>query len=184
MKSHSAGHIIHFLQYLGTIELPARLNRHYLSDMDSGDFQDYYRDLGLEIGASYNAIKSAFHTLAKQHHPDKSGTQDSTVFRAAREAYEKLTDLSFRTAYDRTYWRAKFRSNNIYIPGAKGYNFGYTRTEQYEAEELARGPSPPPVKPYRMANQPDSAYYNSRAYQQWQTQDDAHRARHPERDEK
>jgi len=50
-------------------------------------FRDYYADLGLQPGASTTSVKAAFRALAIQHHPDKSGTADTTTFRQAREAF-------------------------------------------------------------------------------------------------
>jgi DnaJ-class molecular chaperone len=35
--------------------------------------KDYYKILGVEKGASEDAIKKAFRKLAHQHHPDKKG---------------------------------------------------------------------------------------------------------------
>jgi curved DNA-binding protein CbpA len=151
--------------------------------MEPEDFQDYYATLGLQLGASIDAIKAAFRTLAMEHHPDKSGLSDSTVFCAAREAYEKLMDTDFRKAYDRTYWRKKLQTDP---PAQQAYEppFGNTRTYQYEAEmrERARRASPPPKKPFRKAGDPGWKYLNSAAYQKWQRLSTEYYARHPECD--
>ncbi|KAF2675891.1 heat shock protein DnaJ, partial [Lentithecium fluviatile CBS 122367] len=65
--------------------------------------RDYYADLGLNSNASPDEIKSAFHRLAKQHHPDRKGPEDNgdaSEFRKVREAYEKLSDPDEKAAYD------------------------------------------------------------------------------------
>jgi DnaJ-domain-containing protein 1 len=44
--------------------------------------------LGLQVGASQEAIKQAFRHLVKQHHPDMGGSAE--VFRRVTEAYQRL----------------------------------------------------------------------------------------------
>lgn len=146
-----------------------------------GEFRDYYADLGLNPNASPTAIKTAFHAFAKKHHPDKSGLDDTSTFRHAREAFEKLSDFSYRAAYDRDYWHEKLQTdeNNT----TRESNFRSTRTAQYEAEEEARASSPPPRKPIRRPNKPNWQYFNGKAYQKWQKLDEAYRMRHPERNQ-
>ncbi|KAL6703480.1 hypothetical protein ACN47E_009654 [Coniothyrium glycines] len=129
--------------------------------MDRDTFHDYYGDLGLQPGAAPNSIKNAFHTLAKQHHPDRSGHNDSTAFRAAREAYEKLSDATFKSAYDRTYWHSKLQPDT---DATENDSLRPTRTAQYEAEERARAASPLPYKPVRRPNELSWVYTNSKAY--------------------
>lgn len=143
--------------------------------MEQNSFRDYYRDLGLEFGATSEAVKAAFRTLAKQHHPDKSGINDTTLFRVIREAYEKLSDTSYKERYDQSYWDSGLQDtpNN-------GNDVPYSRTAQYEAEERARAASPPPKKPNRKMNEASWSYFNGKAYRAWQKRDEAYRARHPE----
>ena len=53
---------------------------------------DHYASLGLQEGASQEQVKSAYHTLARLYHPDKSnGLADVSKFIAAQNAYEVLT---------------------------------------------------------------------------------------------
>jgi len=53
--------------------------------------QGYLETLGLDKGASKSDIKAAYHRLALQHHPDKSGTPATTdKFTKITEAYEFL----------------------------------------------------------------------------------------------
>lgn len=53
--------------------------------------KNYYRTLGLTIGASHEEIKSAYRTKAKKYHPDASGTTASQhKFLEAHRAYSFL----------------------------------------------------------------------------------------------
>ena len=142
-------------------------------------FRDYYADLGLQPGASTTSVKAAFRALAIQHHPDKSGTADTTTFRQAREAFEQLNNVESRTVYDETYHYEKRRAQ---VDLAEEEAFAATRTEQYAAEEeVKRRPSsPPPRKPMRKPGEPSWSYFNGKAYTAWLERDDAWRKRHPE----
>ena len=65
--------------------------------------QDYYELLGVPRGADEAAIKAAYRSLAKEHHPDrKNGCKESEArFKAINEAYDVLKDPQKRAAYDR-----------------------------------------------------------------------------------
>lgn len=61
--------------------------------------KDYYKILGVDKNASKEDIKKAFRKLAHQHHPDKTGG-DETKFKEANEAYSVLSDDAKRQQYD------------------------------------------------------------------------------------
>ena len=65
--------------------------------------QDYYELLGVQRGADDAAIKAAYRSLAKEHHPDrKNGCKESEAhFKAINQAYDVLKDPQKRAAYDR-----------------------------------------------------------------------------------
>ncbi|KAJ4290834.1 hypothetical protein N0V90_010029 [Kalmusia sp. IMI 367209] len=70
--------------------------------------RDLYADLGLSPAATSAQVKAAFYRLAKEHHPDKKGPEfngDASEFRKAREAYEKLSDATFKEQYDEKIFR-------------------------------------------------------------------------------
>lgn len=61
--------------------------------------KDYYEILGVPRSASQDEIKRAYRKLAHQHHPDKSGG-DETKFKAVNEAYQVLGNEAKRKQYD------------------------------------------------------------------------------------
>lgn len=64
--------------------------------------RDYYEVLGVERGASEDAIKKAYRTLAKKYHPDMNpGDKEAEQkFKEINEAYAVLTDPEKRSRYD------------------------------------------------------------------------------------
>lgn len=61
--------------------------------------KDYYEVLGLKKGASDKEIKKSFRNLAKEHHPDKGGNDET--FKEINEAYEVLKDPDKKANYDK-----------------------------------------------------------------------------------
>jgi molecular chaperone DnaJ len=61
--------------------------------------RDYYDILGVAKSATADEVKRAYRKLAKEHHPDKHGGDDSQ-FKELGEAYEVLKDPQKKAAYD------------------------------------------------------------------------------------
>ncbi|MEM7312938.1 MAG: DnaJ domain-containing protein [Planctomycetota bacterium] len=62
---------------------------------------DYYRTLDIEKGASRAEIRAAYLRLTAANHPDLNpDTDTSQRIREIHEAYEVLSDLKSRSAYD------------------------------------------------------------------------------------
>jgi curved DNA-binding protein len=64
-------------------------------------YKDYYAILGLERGATEDAIKKAYRRLARKYHPDVSKESNAEEkFKEVAEAYQTLKDADKRKAYD------------------------------------------------------------------------------------
>lgn len=60
--------------------------------------KDYYQILHIKSASSAEDIKSAYRSLAKQHHPDHGG--DPQLFHDIQEAYDTLSNPRTRRKYD------------------------------------------------------------------------------------
>jgi molecular chaperone DnaJ len=68
--------------------------------------RDYYEVLGLSRNADEETIKRAFHSLAREWHPDVAHASDAEVrFRELAEAYAVLSKRDARLLYDRYGYR-------------------------------------------------------------------------------
>jgi curved DNA-binding protein len=64
-------------------------------------YKDYYKILGVDRGASADAIKKSYRKLAQKYHPDVSkDPAGEEKFKEVGEAYETLKDPEKRAAYD------------------------------------------------------------------------------------
>ncbi|MBQ9989060.1 MAG: molecular chaperone DnaJ [Clostridia bacterium] len=67
--------------------------------------RDYYEALGIDRGASDEAIKKAYRTQAKKYHPDlnkgPNAKEAEERFKEVNEAYTVLSDPDKKAAYDR-----------------------------------------------------------------------------------
>uniref|UniRef100_A0A2L2Y887 Putative chaperone protein dnaj n=1 Tax=Parasteatoda tepidariorum TaxID=114398 RepID=A0A2L2Y887_PARTP len=61
---------------------------------------DHYKVLGVSSTASREELKSCYHNLVREHHPDKSSSQDGSNFCQIQEAWEVLSDDNRRRQYD------------------------------------------------------------------------------------
>ena len=86
---------------------------------------DYYKELGLEKGASTADIKKAYRRLAKQYHPDRNPDDKNAEarFKKISEAYAVLSDPNKRNQYD-TYGASGFSSRYSTEDIFRGTDFG------------------------------------------------------------
>eukprot|EP01060_Flectonema_neradi_P030234 TRINITY_DN4350_c0_g1_i1.p1 TRINITY_DN4350_c0_g1~~TRINITY_DN4350_c0_g1_i1.p1 ORF type:complete len:382 (+),score=46.61 TRINITY_DN4350_c0_g1_i1:90-1235(+) len=61
----------------------------------------YYSVLGLDLAATPNEIKSAYHREARQHHPDRC-EGETEKFKCVQEAYETLKNKETKRVYDKS----------------------------------------------------------------------------------
>lgn len=63
--------------------------------------KDYYAVLGIAANATLAEIKTTYRKMASQFHPDKNTSSDAPAkFRKVQEAYEILSDVDKRRAFD------------------------------------------------------------------------------------
>ena len=90
-------------------------------------YQDYYKTLGVDKGASAAEIKKAYRKLAKKYHPDMhpNDTAAQEKFKEINEAYEVLGDADKRKKYDQFGTNMNFQGGQNFDPRDFGFgNFG------------------------------------------------------------
>jgi DnaJ-class molecular chaperone len=99
--------------------------------------EDYYAVLGLEKGASPADIKKAFRQIAKECHPDTAGEDPVKLerFKAAKDAYEVLSDPASREKYDQ---RLERRGQRVSTGGSFRDAFYRRTAENYDPDQMAR----------------------------------------------
>lgn len=74
----------------------------HIHDWVMADKRDYYEVLEISRTASDTEIKRAYRTLARKYHPDVNKEPDAEDrFKEVNEAYEVLSNVDRRAAYDR-----------------------------------------------------------------------------------
>ncbi len=66
-------------------------------------FIDYYAILQVHPDCDEKTLEAAYHELAKRHHPDHTGVDDTTRFNEVTQAYRALRTAARRADYDRLY---------------------------------------------------------------------------------
>jgi curved DNA-binding protein len=82
---------------------------------------NYYETLNVSKDASHDEIKKSYRKLVKEHHPDKTGGDD-TKFKQISEAYEILGDPDRRKKHDSIYGRS-FNINDAWQDIFNRYDF-------------------------------------------------------------
>ena len=99
---------------------------------------DYYTELGVGKSASQDEIKRAYKKQAMQHHPDRTGGDD-TRFKQINEAYSTLKDPRKRQEYDNPP-QQQFNTGNPFNPGGMGgfedvfAQFGFRHPQQRQQQ--------------------------------------------------
>lgn len=76
-------------------------------------FRDYYKILGIELGASKKTIRGAYRGMASRWHPDKNPGKDTTEeMQLINEAYLILNDDEARVRYNQQYDRYQSEFGN------------------------------------------------------------------------
>ena len=70
---------------------------------DGQAFIDYYDILQVRPDCDAKALESAYHSLAKTHHPDHTGSEETTKFNEVTAAFRILRDPKKRAQYDNLY---------------------------------------------------------------------------------
>jgi len=84
--------------------------------------RDYYEILGIPRDATDEEIKKSFRQLAFKHHPDHNhDQQDGEKFKEVNEAYQVLSDIDKRAAYDQY---GHSGAEGLFGRGFEGFDLG------------------------------------------------------------
>lgn len=91
--------------------------------------RDYYEVLGVPRDATPDAIKKAYRTLARKHHPDVNpgDKKSEALFKETQSAYDVLSDAEKRSLYDR-YGRAAFEGMAASGPRSNASDWTYRQS--------------------------------------------------------
>jgi molecular chaperone DnaJ len=106
----------------------------------------HYQTLQVSPRATAIEIKQAYRQLAKQHHPDVSGSSSDRIV-AINAAYEVLSDPSRRRDYDRSLQRGSFETS--------GRSYGRSSDDADLADKISRNRANRQATPGRRATGPD-----------------------------
>jgi curved DNA-binding protein CbpA len=97
---------------------------------------DHYRTLGLDRTADADAIKQAYHELAKREHPDAGGSEDR--MQQLNAAHKALSDPVARRQYDaETHPQAHLQPQTHAAPPASPQSA--TTPGQVQLREFSKG---------------------------------------------
>lgn len=95
-----------------------------MNNADISTNNDYYKILEINRQATQKQVKEAYLRLCKIHHPDKTGTQDSSNFQDVSKAYVILSEPHRRRQYDVMMFKKRFK-----VPVKSMYTGSYTTTK-------------------------------------------------------
>jgi curved DNA-binding protein CbpA len=98
-----------------------KVSKKFYNNKDIDFSKDYYKVLGVTKESTDKEIKTAYHKLARQHHPDANGGKTSEKFKEVAAAYEVLSDKEKKATYD-SYIANGTHNNNTQSRGYGGYS--------------------------------------------------------------